>query len=120
MGGIQQCQADSRARSPFITGAAGGIGTASARLFAAEGASLALADLDADRLPALATELTSSGAQALAHPTDVSNSASVAALVAATIARFGHLDICFANGIGGGGPRRRPPEETSTASSAST
>jgi NAD(P)-dependent dehydrogenase (short-subunit alcohol dehydrogenase family) len=97
----------------IITGAAGGIGTASARLFAAEGASLALADLDADRLPALAAELAASGAQALAHPTDVSDSASVAALVAATIARFDRLDICFANaGIGGGGLVADLPEET--------
>lgn len=97
----------------IITGAAGGIGTASARLFAAEGASLVLADLDADKLPDLAAELESAGAQALAHPTDVSDSASVAALVAATIARFGHLDICFANaGIGGGGLVADLPEET--------
>ena len=97
----------------IITGAAGGIGTASARLFAAEGASLALADLDADKLPALAAELAASGAQTFAHPTDVSQNASVAALVAATIARFGHLDICFANaGIGGGGLVADLPEET--------
>ncbi|MFN8539459.1 MAG: SDR family oxidoreductase [Thermomicrobiales bacterium] len=106
--------------SPSSPLAAGGIGTASARLFAAEGASLALADLDADRLPALATELTSSGAQALAHPTDVSNSASVAALVAATIARFGHSHICFATASAAVASSPTSPRKPLTASSAST
>jgi NAD(P)-dependent dehydrogenase (short-subunit alcohol dehydrogenase family) len=97
----------------IITGAAGGIGTASARLFAAEGAAIALADLDAERLTSLAAEIEDSGGQVLAHPTDVTDSAAVAALVAATVTRFGRLDICFANaGIGGGGLVADLPEET--------
>lgn len=97
----------------LITGAAGGIGAASARLFAAEGAALALADLDADRLAALAGEIEAGGGRVLVHPTDVADSGAVAALVAATVARFGGLDVCFANaGIGGGGLVADLPEET--------
>ena len=96
----------------IITGAAGGIGAASARLFAAEGAALALADTNAERLAILAGEIEAAGGQALAQPTDVTDGAAVAALVAATIARFGRLDICFANaGIGGGAQVAEMPEE---------
>lgn len=97
----------------IITGAAGGIGAASARLFAAEGAALALADLDADRLAALAGEIEKAGGRVLTHTTNVADSGAVAALVAATIERFGRLDVCFANaGIGGGGLVADLPEET--------
>ena len=97
----------------IITGAASGIGATSARLFAAEGAALGLADTDADRLAALAAEIVAAGGRVIARPTDVSDSASVAALVAATVDRFGRLDICFANaGIGGGGLVADLPEET--------
>lgn len=96
----------------IITGAAGGIGAASARLFAAEGAVLALADTAAEPLAALAAEIAAAGGRALAVPTDVRDGAAVAALVAATVERYGRLDVCFANaGVGGGGTVAELAEE---------
>jgi NAD(P)-dependent dehydrogenase (short-subunit alcohol dehydrogenase family) len=79
----------------FLTGAAGSIGAATARLFAAEGARLVLADLDAEPLHALAAELGDDVAAAAV--TDVTDSAQVRAGVALAVERFGGLDVVFAN-----------------------
>lgn len=88
----------------IITGAASGIGAASARLFAAEGAALALADVKGERVPALVAEITGNGGTAFGQQTDVAESGQVESLIAATIARYGRLDILFSNaGIGGAG-----------------
>ncbi len=88
----------------IITGAASGIGAASARLFAAEGASLALADANGERVAALAAEIGGRGGTAFGQQVDVTDSAQVAALVAAAVGRYGRLDILFSNaGIGGAG-----------------
>ena len=74
----------------LVTGAASGMGLAFVRRFAVAGAALALADLDAERLNAAARAL---GAKALAVAADVAGVADCAARVAATIARFGRLDL---------------------------
>ena len=74
----------------LVTGAASGMGLAFARRFAVAGAALALADLDAERLNAAARAL---GAKALPVAADVARVADCAAMVAATIARFGRLDL---------------------------
>ncbi|HET6507319.1 MAG TPA: SDR family NAD(P)-dependent oxidoreductase [Baekduia sp.] len=79
----------------FITGAAGSIGAATARRFVAEGARVALTDLDADALDALAAELGAD--RALALPADVTDSGAVADAVARAVERFGGLDVAFAN-----------------------
>jgi NAD(P)-dependent dehydrogenase (short-subunit alcohol dehydrogenase family) len=81
-------------KTALITGAAGSIGAATARRFVAEGARVALADLDAEALAALAGEL---GDAALAVPADVTDAAQVARAVQRTVERFGGLDIAFAN-----------------------
>lgn len=92
-------------KAVIITGAASGIGAASARLFAAEGARLALADRHGDALAAIMGEITGAGGEAFGRATDVSRSGEVAALVAAAVGRYGRLDVLFANaGIGSGGP----------------
>jgi len=78
----------------IITGAAGGIGAATARRFIAEGASVALADREEAPLRDLAASL---GERAFAFPMDVSNEAATRDLVAATVARFGGLDVYYAN-----------------------
>ena len=75
-------------KTAFISGAAGSIGAATARRFAAEGARVVLSDVDADGLHALAEELDAEAAVA-----DVTD----AAAVAAAIAQAGELDIAFAN-----------------------
>jgi len=77
-----------------ITGAASGIGEATARLFAAEGASVILADVDAARGGRLASEL---GERAAFVPTDVSREADVDLAVATCVHVFGGLDVMFNN-----------------------
>jgi len=76
-------------RVVLITGAASGIGRATADLFAVEGARLVLADVDADLLRRNA----SSGDDCWTHPADVSRAADVDALAAGAIERFGRIDV---------------------------
>lgn len=88
----------------LLTGASSGIGAELARQFAAEGAQLALAARDVDRLHTVATECRALGADALVVPGDVSLEASCASIVERTVAHFGRLDILVNNaGIGSSG-----------------
>ena len=83
-----------------ITGAAGGIGAAMARRFAAEGAAtLVLADLDGDAAATLAEDITASGTgtEARAVAVDVTDENQVAELVAETEERAGRIDLFCAN-----------------------
>ncbi len=84
-------------RVAIITGAASGIGLASAKLFVAEGARVALADINAERLAAAVGSIDDSGEMAFGLPTDVSHGEDVARLVEQTIQRFGRLDVMFSN-----------------------
>ncbi|MDX2005484.1 MAG: SDR family NAD(P)-dependent oxidoreductase [Meiothermus sp.] len=77
----------------LIVGAAGGIGSAIARLFAQEGAAVLLADRDTTALGALEAELAASGYQAKALELDLTQSSSVEAGVAAGVAAFGGIDL---------------------------
>jgi NAD(P)-dependent dehydrogenase (short-subunit alcohol dehydrogenase family) len=79
----------------LITGGAGSIGLATARAFVAEGASVVLLDLDGDALERAVAEL--GGERAAYAVADTTDSAAVAAAVAAAVERFGSLDIAFAN-----------------------
>jgi NAD(P)-dependent dehydrogenase (short-subunit alcohol dehydrogenase family) len=94
----------------IITGGEGSIGMATARAFAAEGASVFLAGISAPDLEAGAAGL---GAQAAWQVTDVTDSAQVKAAVDAAVDRFGHLDVVIANaGIKGAtGPIADYPED---------
>ena len=79
----------------IVTGAGSGIGAATARRFGREGASVALAGRRRARLDEVAADLA--GDQVLVRETDVSDEASVKALVAATLERFGRLDTLVNN-----------------------
>jgi ribitol 2-dehydrogenase len=78
----------------IITGASTGIGAATARMLAPLGGRVVLAARSVDKLNALCAEL---GDGALAVPTDVTQAGDVARLVEATLARFGRIDVLFAN-----------------------
>lgn len=80
-----------------ITGASSGLGEATARMLAAQGARVVLGARRAERIQALADELASAGGTALAVPTDVTNRAQVQALVDAAVAAYGRLDVIINN-----------------------
>jgi NAD(P)-dependent dehydrogenase (short-subunit alcohol dehydrogenase family) len=81
----------------IVTGAANGIGRATALALAAEGASVLIADRDTARGPAVAAEITAAGGRAAFQPTDVAVTAEVDQMVAAALAHWGRLDVLVNN-----------------------
>ena len=91
-------------RTAVITGAASGLGLAMARIAAAEGMRVVMADVQADALDAATAEIAALGADLLPFRLDVSVAAEVEALAAATRARFGVPHLLINNaGVGAGG-----------------
>jgi len=80
-----------------ITGASSGIGRATARLFAVQGAQLVLAGRDAGTLEDVAAECRERGAPVLAVPMDVASEEEVERLADAAVARFGGIDVWVGN-----------------------
>lgn len=79
----------------IITGASSGIGAATARALALQGCKLTLAARSVERLKILADEL--GHANSLVVPTDITAGKQVVAMVEQTVARFGRVDVLFAN-----------------------
>ncbi|NQV59625.1 MAG: SDR family oxidoreductase [Alphaproteobacteria bacterium] len=79
----------------IITGGSGGIGSAAARLFAAEGARIMLVDLDADALQSTVADIGSEQADCIIA--DVTDTAQTQAYIAAAVERFGGVDIALLN-----------------------
>ena len=98
-------------RIAAITGGALGIGRATALLFAAEGATVALGDVETGGAETVVKEITERGGRAIAMGVDVGDAAQVQAFVDRIVAEFGRLDVMFANaGIAHSAPFLDHPE----------
>jgi NAD(P)-dependent dehydrogenase (short-subunit alcohol dehydrogenase family) len=86
-----------KGKTALITGAGSGIGAATARMMAAEGASVSVAGIPEDGVRSVASELEAGGHAALAIPADVSDARQVESAVAQTVDTFGRLDILVPN-----------------------
>jgi 3-oxoacyl-[acyl-carrier protein] reductase len=82
-------------KTVVITGAASGIGRATALIFAREGANVVCADIDADGARRTAQSVTQAGTRALHIPTDVTSRQQVNAMVERAIADFGRINFLF-------------------------
>lgn len=84
-------------KNAVVTGAGSGVGRASALRFAAEGARVVCADLDADRAKETVRLVEAAGGVAVPVATDVADEDAVAAMIATAAERFGRLDVVFNN-----------------------
>jgi len=80
-----------------ITGASSGIGAATAKLLASNGAKVGLGARREDRLQSLVQEITAAGGQAAYQVTDVRDAAEVQGLVDLAKSQFGGIDVIFNN-----------------------
>jgi NAD(P)-dependent dehydrogenase (short-subunit alcohol dehydrogenase family) len=81
----------------IVTGAGRNIGEEIAKLFASEGAKVAVVDLDKARGQRVAEEIKAAGGDAALFMADVSKGSEVAALVKAVVERYGHIDVLVNN-----------------------
>ena len=84
----------------LVTGGGGGIGRCVAQMFAAEGASVAIAEIRAEAGAETAQLITSAGGRAISVETDVTDPESVGRAVAQTVAAFGGLNVLYNNAGG--------------------
>ncbi len=88
---------DFKGQVALVTGAAMGMGLATARAFAQSGASVVLADRDGERAAQEAAKIVADGGTAIGIACDVSIETQVAAMVERTVAEYGRLDMAFNN-----------------------
>lgn len=84
-------------KAGIVTGAGMGMGAATAELFAQQGAAVMVADVDFAAATDVAARIAAAGGRAEAIAADVSDESAVAALVEATVARFGRIDWAVNN-----------------------
>jgi NAD(P)-dependent dehydrogenase (short-subunit alcohol dehydrogenase family) len=84
-------------RVALVTGAASGIGLATAQAFAASGAAVVLVDYNERALASATDDLTAKGHRALGVPCDVADEGQAAAAVGQAVAIYGRLDMAFNN-----------------------
>jgi NAD(P)-dependent dehydrogenase (short-subunit alcohol dehydrogenase family) len=87
-------------KTVIITGAAGGTGRASSKLFAEEGANIAALDINKEWLKTLEEEVTAAGGKITPIVTDLMNEGSIKEAVQRTIDKYGRIDVLF-NNVGG-------------------
>jgi NAD(P)-dependent dehydrogenase (short-subunit alcohol dehydrogenase family) len=80
-----------------VTGAASGIGAASAAMLAAEGASVVCADINADGLNEVVAQITGTGARAVASVTDLGDVDQVKAMIETALDTYGGIDVLYNN-----------------------
>jgi NAD(P)-dependent dehydrogenase (short-subunit alcohol dehydrogenase family) len=88
----------------LITGAGKGIGREAARLFAREGAKVAIAEIDREAGESAREAIEQEGGEAIFVPTDVTNPQDVASTVSKVVEQFGRLNVLY-NNAGGSTPR---------------
>jgi NAD(P)-dependent dehydrogenase (short-subunit alcohol dehydrogenase family) len=88
---------DFKGQVALITGAASGMGFATATAFAEAGSAVVLADINKEILDTATLTLSSAGHQAIGIACDVSNEAQVAGMIDRAVASFGRLDMAFNN-----------------------
>jgi 3-oxoacyl-[acyl-carrier protein] reductase len=88
---------DLHGRVVVITGGGKGIGKVYAREFARAGARVVAADIDGEEAKAVAGQIAAQGGEALALSTDIADPASTEAMAAATLNRFGAIDVLVNN-----------------------
>src|SRR5581483_4050982 len=99
-------------RTAIVTGGGNGMGLATAKRLAREGAQVAVADIEVENAEKVADEIRAAGGKALALPVDVRVQASVEEMVALTVGEFGRLDIlCAIAGIVLNDPFLELPED---------
>lgn len=81
----------------LVTGAASGLGWATAKAFAEAGASVVLADINEEALKNIHSEFNQSGYKSISVVCDVTNEAQVESLLNQTVSAFGRLDLAFNN-----------------------
>lgn len=89
----------------IVTGAAGYIGSTTARRLASEGAAVAVCDVSGEQAKGVADAIIAEGGKATALETDVRSTASIDAMVEQVIGRHGHIDILVT--VAGGSARER-------------
>jgi len=80
-----------------ISGTSGGIGAATARRLASEGAKLVLADINVEGAEKTAEGIRAAGGDCIAHYLDLNEESSITALIDAAIAKYGRIDVLFNN-----------------------
>jgi len=84
-------------RVAVVTGGGGGIGAATAQLFAEHGARVIIADIDSERAQQTADEITTTGGSAVDFVTDVRDADQVAGLARSVLERYGRVDVLVNN-----------------------
>lgn len=93
---------DPKDKVAIITGGASGIGLATAKLLAANGARVVIADLQSDAAAAAARDIEASGCEARSVPTDVTRPEDVQGMLGCAVSHFGRIDIIHNNaGVSG-------------------